>query len=333
MAITFWDRALERLTEGEPIASVCTGKDGLPSLSAWWRRCDDDPDFLDSAYTAIMAGDLIPEPGVNPAEKATRWTFAYRPEQFELVLEAIRAGRPYRLDTSPVGVPGHSSIARYRERNPDYDRRMLEALAGRRGPRRAPTPPPERFELALEAIRAGRPYCLKVTPPGVPSHRVIDRYRQLNPDYDRRMLEALAGRRHGVRRRSLPSAAVDARPVHPAASPPTIRAQVLPRLRQAPASSFELRRKLLQNELYAAVDKVVPRGLPSFIRDDVRSEMVADLLGGDIVLSEVKSAMQRYLSTHYAAHDIWRAVSFDAPLSVGGHRTLGDTLAAGVDHW
>lgn len=251
MALTFWDRALERMTEGEGLASICTGADGLPSLRDWWRRCDEEPEFLARAHAAAIAGELIPA-----AEDLPPPAPAYR--------------SPYTA---------------------------------------------EQYEAALEDIRAGRPYYLKKFEPGVISHASLDRYRKRNPEYDQRMRQALAERGYWVTRK------VGAKVKGP------------PKPRSPAGPSYNLRRALLQNEMYAAIEAAIPKGLPAFIRDDVRSEMLADMLAGDLELADAREAAGYYLSDYYRQHDVWRDLSLDAPIGGDTKRTFVDMIDDQRDHF
>jgi hypothetical protein len=241
MPLIFWDRALGADEEGEAIASICTGRDGLPSLRDWRARINNEPEFLARVYQAAVGGELIPPQRTRPPPGRSRQV-GYEPADYERALEDIAAGRRgYYLPTTTFGVPSHASLDRYRKRNPDFDRRMREALATR-GKRMSPPKP-------------------KAT--------------------------------------------------KKAATPPT---------------AYELRRKLLDNPIFAAVDAAIPRGLPDFIRDDVRQEMVTAILAGDFPVDEVKAAVADFLSDYYGKHDIWRNVSLDQPLGDGARETFGDRL-------
>lgn len=89
-----------------------------------------------------------------------------------------------------------------------------------------------------------------------------------------------------------------------------------------------LKRALSKNELYAAVDRVIGRGLDAYVRDEIRSEMILAVLEGEITEAEITSQTARaFVAAHNRSAGAWLTRSMDASL-YGDRRTLHDVLSS-----
>ena len=94
-----------------------------------------------------------------------------------------------------------------------------------------------------------------------------------------------------------------------------------------PLAGYLLQQSLSQNEVWAAVNGAVSRALPTFVRDDVISEMVADVLEGYLDVGEIKGAARSYVSERFRQSGAYQSRSFDATVGHGDGQTLHDLLA------
>jgi hypothetical protein len=61
----------------------------------------------------------------------------------------------------------------------------------------------------------------------------------------------------------------------------------------------EIRVKVLgQNEIFAAANKAVPRGLPAWKRDDIISDIVLAVLEGQIAVDDIRAKSKDFIKEH-----------------------------------
>ena len=72
----------------------------------------------------------------------------------------------------------------------------------------------------------------------------------------------------------------------------------------------------------------ISRGLPSFVREDVIGEMVADVLEGYLEAGDIRASARSYVADYHRQAGTWGSRSIDAELGSDGGRTLHDILAA-----
>lgn len=90
-----------------------------------------------------------------------------------------------------------------------------------------------------------------------------------------------------------------------------------------------LQRALSQNELYAAVDQALGRGLDPFVREEVRSEMILAVLDGEITEAEItRETAREFVADYYRSARGWRHQSLDAAVWDRSTRTRHDLIAA-----
>lgn len=271
-----WDRLLDRVRAGAELATV-TGKDGMPTRGQWRRRRQTDADFAGRADEALAARGVT-----GTAMSTVRWAE---------IVERLSTEKPspgaVTLDKS---LPSHSTIYR-RMRSGDAIGRQLRSSWQMQRPRLVTSTSAAQLDAAVRAIAEGRPL-RQLGGLGLPSHSTIARYRRLDPRFDARVRAAAATYR--------------------------------PLLENVAGGHS---RALSQNEVWAAVNGAVSRGLPSFIRDDVVSEMVADVLEGQLDMREVRSAAGGYVAAYHREASTWSSRSFDAELGADGGRTLHDIFA------
>jgi hypothetical protein len=87
-------------------------------------------------------------------------------------------------------------------------------------------------------------------------------------------------------------------------------------------------------DLMASVDRVVPTGLPDFIRNDVCQDLMVAVLEGTIKFSELKSASKLYLTEYRKMFpDKFGPLSIDAPIAGTDGLTIADTLTNETPHF
>ncbi len=88
------------------------------------------------------------------------------------------------------------------------------------------------------------------------------------------------------------------------------------------------RRKLLQNEIVAAVSAALPRYLEPDMRDEVMQNMVLAVLEGSLSIDDTVGSAGKYIGMYRRQYGRYGTVSLDAPLSGTDDLRLIDTLAA-----
>lgn len=73
-----------------------------------------------------------------------------------------------------------------------------------------------------------------------------------------------------------------------------------------------LKRQLGQEEIYAAIDKVVPRSLSSDVRDDVIGDMLVAYYSGELAADDIKARAPEFLRRFNAMFGALKTVSLDA---------------------
>ena len=82
-------------------------------------------------------------------------------------------------------------------------------------------------------------------------------------------------------------------------------------LRPGPLPAYQLITSLRQNEIYAAVEAAVPRGLETFIRDDIKSEMILAVLDGEIAVDEIRDFARAFVAEYFREFGGYSARSLD----------------------
>lgn len=72
-----------------------------------------------------------------------------------------------------------------------------------------------------------------------------------------------------------------------------------------------LKTALLQNDLYAEASRQVPAGLPSFIRDDIISDIVIAVLDGEISAADIALKAKGIIKAYWRQFSDQRLVSLD----------------------
>lgn len=71
-------------------------------------------------------------------------------------------------------------------------------------------------------------------------------------------------------------------------------------------------RELMKIEIYAAAKKALPTKLPSFIRDDVITDIVLAYLENEIQIEDVTVKARQYLAAYYRMFDQWKTTPLEA---------------------
>ena len=88
------------------------------------------------------------------------------------------------------------------------------------------------------------------------------------------------------------------------------------------------------DRLMMEVNDAVPRHLPDHVRADVCQEMLAALLGQEIVASDIRGQVKNYLRRHYQSYsDRFRFASLDAVLPGTDNLRYLDTIASDREHF
>lgn len=338
-----WDLVIARISYGEQIKSILA-EPGMPPMAAFWSRRQRMPAYDQRARDALI------ESGQKVIFDHAVW---------EDMLERVRQGASVKEVSALGGYPSIWQWIMRRRSDPDFDRRageavsavsrvgatfsesrreeILQTLAGGRlsddeiladhtlprprtimgwarqstpfasrlreqwvAPRRrniilATQHAPEAYERALAAMQEGHSI-RALARLGLPSTTAIARWRRMNPAFDAR-IKAVSGVYRGLGQGRVVDGAL-------------------------------MRRQLSQNELYAAVDGVISRGLEPHERDDVRSEMILAVLTGEIGEADITREMARsFVTAYHREAGTWRSHSLDAPTFGDSNRTMHDVLA------
>jgi hypothetical protein len=92
----------------------------------------------------------------------------------------------------------------------------------------------------------------------------------------------------------------------------------------------QMRRKLLADEVYAAANKAVPYGMPSFMRDDILSDICLAVLGGEYDIADIPLHARKISARHRKEIGKGALISLDAPRFSDGAQTLHDTVSRGL---
>lgn len=278
-----WDEMLERVRGGMSIKEV-SALGGYPSIWAWIQRRRNDPDFDRRAGEALSAVSRV---GANFSESRR-----------EEILQTLAGGKVSDEDIrANPAMPNPNTILKWSRQETLFASRLREHWIA---PRRrniilATQHQPEAYERALAAVQEGHSLS-QLTRLGLPSHTAMMRWRQKNPDFDARVRAA-----SGIYRGLGQGRAID---------------------------GVMMRRQLSQNELYAAVDRVLGTGLLPQVRDDVRSEMILAVLEGDLAESEItRQTAREFVTEYHREAGTWRANSMDAPTFSDSNRTMHDVMA------
>lgn len=86
-------------------------------------------------------------------------------------------------------------------------------------------------------------------------------------------------------------------------------------------------------DLFAILQKGIPRTIPDHIRDDVLGEMALGLSDGRIKLGSIGLEIRRFITAQYRNQDYHRVLSLDSPLPGKEGQTWVDALESDVEHF
>lgn len=250
------------------------------------------------------------------------------------------------IDASKLpGMPSAPAFRKKRLRDPDFDRRAAEIIAGRRllngGRRRVTT---ERWDLFLNAL-ATKSLALALKAPDAPSLAAVYKHRRRDAAFRDRMDSIIRARAPERRRLAaarmrekwrdpefaqLALAALRAWRHRPTANVRTSQRRV-DRSRHAPAAAIDapsFAARLKRNELYRAADQVVPKHLSPEARADIIADVLVALIEGTASLDEIAAAASTATRQYWKLFGKFQTVSLDAPLKGTEGLRLIDTLAA-----
>jgi hypothetical protein len=99
----------------------------------------------------------------------------------------------------------------------------------------------------------------------------------------------------------------------------------------AALSGVKTKADLAQNQLFATVMRLMPRGIPHDIRDDAISEIIVGALSGDFDVADIGKHIERFVSRQIA---LWQSkygpISLDAARFDDGNSNLHDTVSVGL---
>lgn len=93
-----------------------------------------------------------------------------------------------------------------------------------------------------------------------------------------------------------------------------------------PPVGVVLTQQLLGDAIYAAAFKAVPRTLPSYVRDDVISEIVLAVIEERIAAGDIAKRAQEFVKGYWREFGHMRRVSLDQLAYGEGRTTVGDNL-------
>ena len=328
------------LAEGALKLSVAAKLPGMPSASAFCGRRKNDP-----AFAARVASFYKPQ--------AARQAAASAQLDWEGALARIRSGEPFEAFKGMGAYPTHDAWYNRRRRDPAFNQSVLNAIeAGEvrstgSGRVRAAT----RSEILLRLERGDNLRQISALP-GMPTVATIWRLRKKSPsfsrsfdasyvrpasgrflytpaDYDRVIGAVQSGHSvNSLRALGLPGG--DAIRNWRKRNPDFERrlSMVTGWRGNVRTEVNQLQAALSQNEIWAAVNAAVSRGLYSFVRDDVVSEMVADVIEGHLAAEDIRAAAREYVAEHFRQAGTHRTRSLDADVYGDSGRTLHDLLAS-----
>lgn len=338
-------RVLERVAGGESLATICASP-GMPSHSWVALRARAHPSFRTSLEAAKAKG------GFTLEKDEAAW---------DRLVALVRAGAQVSKVAGRNGLPTHGQWILRRRRDPEFKARAVEAL--RATPHRGIEITEARWNAAIDALAKGRTRLEALSAPGLPTYSSVvarmkagddigERLRQVigqhyraavprapsvraTPDALTRALRAVEnGHAPGaLRDLGLPSPvtiwkARKADPIFDAKFRSAISARAVYRGLGAQAGGH-LMRHLSQNELFAAVDGVIGRGLEAHVRDDIRSEMILAVLGGEMSEADItRETARAFVSDYHRGAGTWSSRSLDAPAFGDSNRTMHDTMSA-----
>lgn len=262
----------------------------------------------------------------------------YPPEAFERILERVAGGEALRVICAEADQPSLQVVSNYRRKHADFDRRVRAAFGRREGVRVRP----EEFDRVLARVAAGEDLLKVCAAPGMPSppafyeHTVRDasfgarysslqggrRGRRVTAARKEALLEELRSGIHLSRARAMCWQTINK---HRGLDPTFARHLSLIAPVRRSGNAFAHRevfvRALRQDEIYAIAMAAVPSGLPGFMADDIRSDIVVGLLTGTITPETAKKAAReaiREYNAMFSRRDLSMQAEFGDGLTLAG---------------
>lgn len=287
-----------------------------PTRNRWWKRMQDDQPFAERVA------------GARERNIEARWKGKHH--LYEQTLEAYASGTPIaELTRKAEGRVTYSALRNMVGWDAAFAARFthgmarrqaaLDANRGRRGrlPGQAPT-----FDMTLdwdgtiEDVQWGEHITQALDKPNRPSMNQWNRRRRLDPAFAQAADDAVEIRK--VVREELKSQ----------------KAQEEARRKEDARQTLgnKIKGQLSQNDLFATVNRCVPVGLPTHIRDDVVGAMVLAVLEGELSLDQVPKRAREFTAAYHREAGTYSNMSIDAPIAGTDDLRLIDTLTQ-ADTW
>ncbi len=328
-----WDAFLAQLAEGRLSVEQIARLPGMPSAAAFAKRRKADP-----AFEARLAE--VWKPIREREREAVDW---------EGALARVAAGDILEGFAGTGAYPLAATWFARRKREPGFDARAAEALRQGQEKRAGGRTSPAMLERVLAELSAGKSLHAVCAQPGMPTRTTVKAFgrrstafasrlqaawspaspfRYSDSDYARVLSELQAGRSAAeLRQLGLPGRDAIRRRRSKDRSFRDRLSSVLGAQGNIVERRSDLRAQLSQNELWSAANAAVARGLPSFVRDDVISEMIADAVEGYLDPADFKAAAREYAADLMRGDGGGRQRSLDADVFGEGGRSLHDLVS------
>ena len=240
-------------------------------------------------------------------------------DAYERILARVAAGEKVDRICAEPGAPSRGAILRHRRRNPDFAARWSKAIGRRSGIALPPDEIADAAEWMIERLAAGGK--VEHLAPHAPlPRRTIERHVMADPEKRERWRAAL-GQRPGIKisDKRLDAVVSALRSGESYRSQGIVSASTVWRTKKLDedfAKRLTNIRSMPQQDVFSLVDAAVPKGLPSFMRDEIRGDVTLQLLAGEISSAGIKNAVREAMRGYNRTFGR-RDVSFDADLGDG----------------
>jgi DNA-binding CsgD family transcriptional regulator len=320
-----WESAMQRFEHGERILDF-SGQPGMPDHNGWFKKISTDPEYRARALKARTGHN--PLGGLAGRE---RW------QRFDNLLQQ---GTTTLRAATEVGMTAAAVQAR-RTRHSDYKEHYDSTVTATYEARRAQL-------LAEYSERfANRS--------GLSSWNLLEAIHKLPAEVSRIGSISRAAKFLGIGKallryqlatnhalRDLPSierVAKEAKAAITEAKRKRREAEDRERRRQAREANavpigYALTKQLRQNEVYAAIDKVLPDAMDPDARMDILSSMMLAVLDGSLPITDVGSRWKSYRTAYYRDFNWNSHVSLDERIGDDeGSATRGDFISSKTPHF
>ena len=273
--------------------------EGMPHPKTFAKHCKSHPEYLREMKAA--------QSKINRGTKnANRSQERYR-ESFEPLIAVMREGSRVADAFKRFGLT-YRTFRSFLRCRPDLDARWRVAMF------RKDAGHGFRKYSADEYFESCRLFALadcrteEYEPTGLPNYNAMQ--HRCHHDHDFASVFAVA-RRSRIERRCAAKPAKVRRPAK--ASKPVYQTAVL-------------RGRLLQEELYLAADRAVPKFLPDDERDDFKSDLIEGVLLGDFTLEEMSSRFKEFRALRDLRLGTYKTDSLDAKVTEEGDLAFIDRL-------